>query len=110
VEARILERQPAGGGEARLAAIAARREAAVAERAVFAERWEKEKALIETLDKAVADGKQAAEVRVLRDELIALQAENPLIGWCVDAAVVGQVVSEWTGIPVGAMSQDAANV
>jgi type VI secretion system protein VasG len=42
----------------------------------------------------------------LNDELETLQGENPLIPVCVDAELVGQVISGWTGIPVGKMLRD----
>ncbi len=47
--------------------------------------------------------KQLAEVD---EELRTLQAENPLIPVVVDADLVGQVISGWTGIPVGKMMRD----
>ncbi|MCH9672302.1 MAG: type VI secretion system ATPase TssH, partial [Gammaproteobacteria bacterium] len=42
-------------------------------------------------------------------ELEALQGEEPLMHVCVDAQAVAQVVSEWTGIPVGRMVTDEIN-
>ena len=44
----------------------------------------------------------------LTGELEALQGENPLVPVCVDAELVGQVISGWTGIPVGKMMRDEA--
>jgi type VI secretion system protein VasG len=35
-----------------------------------------------------------------------LQGESPLIRVCVDAHIVGDVVSAWTGIPIGKMMRD----
>jgi type VI secretion system protein VasG len=46
------------------------------------------------------------ELRRLDDELRQLQGENPLMQVCVDAETVAQVVSGWTGIPVGKMVTD----
>jgi type VI secretion system protein VasG len=40
------------------------------------------------------------------DELAAMQGHSPLVALHVDSAVVGQVVSDWTGIPVGRMERD----
>src|SRR5262249_38817115 len=34
------------------------------------------------------------------------QGEHPLIGVCVDAQLIGEVVSGWTGIPIGKMLKD----
>jgi type VI secretion system protein VasG len=42
----------------------------------------------------------------LESELSALQGETGLIRVCVDAQVVGEVISGWTGIPVGKMLKD----
>jgi type VI secretion system protein VasG len=39
-------------------------------------------------------------------ELSALQGETGLIQVCVDAQIVGEVLSAWTGIPVGKMLKD----
>jgi type VI secretion system protein VasG len=36
----------------------------------------------------------------------ALQGEEPLIPVCVDGELIGQVISGWTGIPVGKMMRD----
>ena len=47
-----------------------------------------------------------AELIKLTAELAALQGENPLIGVTVDAQIVGEVLSGWTGIPVGKMVKD----
>ncbi len=47
-----------------------------------------------------------AQLRVLETELSALQGETGLIRVCVDAHIVGEVISGWTGIPVGKMMKD----
>jgi len=47
-----------------------------------------------------------AELAKLDAELRALQGENPLIMVCVDGQIVGEVISAWTGIPVGKMLSD----
>ena len=44
-----------------------------------------------------------AELDQLNAELDALQGENPLMRVSVDAHIVGDVVSAWTGIPIGKM-------
>src|SRR5262249_9707299 len=41
--------------------------------------------------------------------LRALQGENPLIQVCVDAQTIAEVISGWTGIPVGKMVTDEIN-
>ncbi len=47
-----------------------------------------------------------AQLASLDEELKATQAESPLIPVVVDADLVGQVISGWTGIPVGKMMRD----
>jgi type VI secretion system protein VasG len=39
-------------------------------------------------------------------ELSALQGETPMIRVAVDAQIIGEVISAWTGIPVGKMMKD----
>jgi type VI secretion system protein VasG len=107
-EAGILDRQPGGGEPARLAAIEARRAAIAEERAGLEGQWKAELEAIGRLDAAAAE--RAAGLGELRAELAALQGDRPLVPWCVDGAVVASVVSEWTGIPVGSMSRDDADV
>jgi len=47
-----------------------------------------------------------AELATLNAELEAQQGETPLMRVCVDAHIVGDVVSGWTGIPIGKMLKD----
>jgi type VI secretion system protein VasG len=47
-----------------------------------------------------------ADLAKLTQELGTLQGENPLIQPCVDAQAVAQVISGWTGIPIGRMVKD----
>jgi type VI secretion system protein VasG len=75
------------------------------------------------LKPAPADGKEKSaakqptlsetDVQTLRSELLdlenklhALQGESPLMQVCVDSQAVAEVVSAWTGIPVGKMLTD----
>ena len=46
------------------------------------------------------------ELAALNTELDTLQGETPLMRVCVDAQIVGEVISGWTGIPVGKMVRD----
>ncbi|HEY6388589.1 MAG TPA: type VI secretion system ATPase TssH [Candidatus Acidoferrum sp.] len=50
-----------------------------------------------------------AELEKLNAELDALQDDSPLMRVCVDTQIVGEVISAWTGIPVGKMQQDEIN-
>jgi type VI secretion system protein VasG len=67
--------------------------------------------------KAKKGVKGDGDAEALRDELAALtkqledvQGENPLIPVCVDGVMVGQVISGWTGIPMGKMLRDDLQV
>ncbi|MBV9879075.1 MAG: type VI secretion system ATPase TssH [Gemmatirosa sp.] len=47
-----------------------------------------------------------AELADLNAQLDALQGETPLLRVAVDASIVGEVISGWTGVPVGKMMRD----
>ena len=85
------------------------------------ERWQKEiKAVNEVLelqskveDRAIGKekGKKDSvrltkELNKLKDELMTLQGDEPMVPACVDSRVVASVVAGWTGIPVGKMLTD----
>ncbi|HSG82457.1 MAG TPA: type VI secretion system ATPase TssH [Gemmatimonadota bacterium] len=121
VQARVLERESAVGVDhsERLAQIAEDRQATEKELEELNARWENERALVvkileirEKLEAAVGDAKKK-ETGALRKELDSLagqldelQGESPLVPVTVDAELVGQVISGWTGIPVGKMLRD----
>ncbi|VFR77662.1 ClpB protein [plant metagenome] len=46
------------------------------------------------------------QLAALQAELRALQGEDPLVPACVDAQTIAEVVSGWTGIPLGRMVND----
>lgn len=59
--------------------------------------------------KALVDmnqGQLKDELLKLEAELSQLQGETPMMQVCVDAQIVGEVISAWTGIPVGRMLKD----
>ena len=58
------------------------------------------------------DATKAAQLRKLaslQEELRILQGEHPLMPVCVDGRMVGEIVSAWTGIPLGKMVKDEIN-
>ena len=63
------------------------------------------RAELETQAAGDGDGKRE-ELTRLSGELDALQGEEPLMRVCVDSQTVGEVISAWTGIPVGKMLKD----
>jgi type VI secretion system protein VasG len=92
-----------------------------ADRAALTARWEAEKAaankvlelraqLAVARDQKDAQliGKLAADVDVAMGELRQRQGKDPLVHVEVTPEVVGQVIADWTGIPVGNMVRDEA--
>jgi type VI secretion system protein VasG len=120
VQKRVLDRETKIGADhaERLELIEAETAAAKEEEAVLKEQWEKEKALIEkiralheSIEKPKKEGAEAAqkptdalaELTKLEAELDALQGEKGMMRVSVDAQLVGEVISAWTGIPLGKM-------
>jgi type VI secretion system protein VasG len=132
VQTRILERESNVGADhsERLTEIAAKRASTEAHLKELTGRWEKERDLVTKiremraqLESGSAPAPQAsgeaaapakaldpaaarAELAQLNAELDAMQGETPLLRVCVDTQIVGEVVSGWTGIPVGKMVKD----
>jgi len=136
VQQRVLEREVVVGSDhsERLASIAAQKTTLVAQLKSLQERRDKEVTLVGQIrdvrtkletaaapraaagagsGSATQPALDAAALRVdlirLNAELDALQGENPLMRVCVDSQIVGEVISAWTGIPVGKMQQDEIN-
>ena len=131
VQTRVLHREQATGADhgERLAQLAERQAATERQVAELRQRWERERDVVarvrETRERleASADGagpagngggkdvdKHRQELQRLTSELEALQGESPLVPVVVDANLIGQVISAWTGIPVGKMLRDDLNV
>jgi type VI secretion system protein VasG len=126
VQKRILEREAVVGADhqEKLAEIEEQKTVATTKLKALQERWDKERELVvkirELRDKLeaghVANGtadtaatKSAglkSELQALEGQLGALQGETGLIRVCVDAQIVGEVLSAWTGIPAGKMLKD----
>ena len=122
VQRRVLEREVAVGAnhDDRLAEIESERVKTEAELTALTERWEKEKGLVTQIrdirtkleqhhagaEKQNDADALRAKLATLDSELEALQGESPLMRVCVDASIIGEVLSSWTGIPVGKMMRD----
>jgi type VI secretion system protein VasG len=124
VQKRILERENSIGANhaERITEIDASLDEAKQELALLQERWEKEKTLVasirdlqEELEKSASSNGAAdksaqtatrAKLSQLESELSALQGERGLMRVSVDAQIVGEVISNWTGIPLGKMMKD----
>ncbi len=102
------------GIEAELAELLGRRERLQAklaqERSAVAEIVALRRRIREEVDRGIDDGDEQAspaeQLQRLNKGLEALRDDDPLIPVCVDAAEVAEVVSGWTGIPVGRMLAD----
>ena len=118
VQKRVLERETKIGGNhaEKLAEIETKIATAAEERDLLTEQWEKEKALTakiralqEALESAEKKDPSADETTILADlakleaELDTLQGERGMMRVSVDAQIVGEVISAWTGIPLGKM-------
>jgi type VI secretion system protein VasG len=130
VQARILSREAAVGADhaERLGAIAKEREETERQLTVLKERWEKERGLVDKIralrqkledtttgrQSRMIDTKEADRLRgestTLTKELESIQGESGLVRVCVDAELVGEVISGWTGIPLGKMLSDELEV
>jgi type VI secretion system protein VasG len=122
VQQRVLGRETVIGADhaERLAEITTTIAKEKEELALLQERWEKEKAFIvkirdlhtkmespsaEGSDPA-KDGAWLTELNKAKAELAAVQGERGLMRVSVDSQIVGEVISAWTGIPLGKMMKD----
>ena len=130
VQKRILNREAVVGADhqEKLAEIEEQKTAATAKLKALQERWDKERELVvkirelrEKLEAghaangatngtgdaaATTSAATKSELQALEGQLAVLQGETGLIRVCVDAQIVGEVLSAWTGIPAGKMLKD----
>ncbi|MBN8732404.1 MAG: type VI secretion system ATPase TssH [Acidobacteria bacterium] len=112
---RVLDREQSAGADhsERLASIDAAITKTEAELTSLRERWDKEGALVKEIrdlrtqleEKTAPEGTRE-KMSELQTQLDALQGETPLMRVCVDSQIVSEVLSGWTGIPVGKMMKD----
>jgi type VI secretion system protein VasG len=114
----------------RIKELTEKKVAAEAEFVQLKERWEKEGSLVSRLrsireqletqkvkNEAGEEKKlgpeeleaRKADLNTLTAELTGMQGESPLMQVCVDSQTVADVISGWTGIPVGKMMSDEIN-
>ncbi len=133
-ERQALSREATAGADhrERLAELVAEQITLKDKLSVLSERWEKERALVEQIraqraalessspteaePEARVAGKGKSKAPLLSatqmalqsqlEALKALQKDGPLVPMQVDAAVVAEIVSAWTGIPLGKMVKD----
>src|SRR6185437_12757282 len=101
VQKQILERETTVGEDhaERLASIEEHLAAEESRLSKLTAQWEAEKNLVAEIPTLEA-------LRALESKLQEVQGENPLIHVCVDERIVGEVISAWTGIPLGKMVKD----
>lgn len=71
--------------------------------------WQKERALVEQIKQRQQDitaNNTQEEIAALREELSNVQGQNPLVFERVNAQIINEIISDWTGIPVGNMVND----
>jgi type VI secretion system protein VasG len=120
VQKRVLQRETKIGADhvEKLELIETQIAAAKEDETFLKDQWEKEKGLIEkiralqeSLESAEKEGSAAAgkegeiqaELKQIEAELETLQGERGMMRASVDAQIVGEVISAWTGIPLGKM-------
>jgi type VI secretion system protein VasG len=117
LQERVLLRETSAGADhtERLEEIVKKRASTEERLAALNERFQKESGLVSKirelrglLEEGAGDGleEKRAELDQLNTELDALQGDSPLLRVCVDGHIVGEVISAWTGIPVGKMLKD----
>ena len=126
VQKQILERETTVGENhaERLAVIEQQLAAEEATLAKLKTQWETEVKLVKqirAMRDALENGQETVKpveegepelkatlggLKILEEKLTELQGENPLIHVCVDDRIVGEVISAWTGIPLGKMVKD----
>lgn len=122
VQQRVLTREQAVGTDhsKRLAAIADELATSRTDVDALKARFTKESGLVVKLrelrgsiEEKAHEANAAAELGPLREELVqlddelkTLQGETPLMGVCLDGQAVSEIISSWTGIPVGKMLKD----
>ncbi len=126
VQKQILERETTVGENhaERLAAIDQQLSVEEASLAKLKAQWVEEVRLVKQLRavrEALENGQETAKpigegepelkatlggLKILEERLTQVQGENPLIHVCVDERIVGEVISAWTGIPLGKMVKD----
>ena len=128
VQQRILQRETSVGADhrERLEQIQQQAAAAAQEKEKLEAQWKSELGLVEKIrdlrkhleDGGAKDGDatpsangadkttQRETLAALESELETVQGEHGLMRVCVDEQIVGEVISAWTGIPLGKMVKD----
>ncbi|QLI81301.1 type VI secretion system ATPase TssH [Chitinibacter fontanus] len=112
IEREVKALQSEEGHAERIAELTTQREALEGDLQNLVVAWEAQQAVIAEIEalKAASDaaskptkGKKTSPLQAKRAELRALQKTLPLAYECVDENVIADVISGWTGIPLGRM-------
>ena len=120
LEIETLESEKAVGNDhsARISELEESRAKAQERLEALETRWEQEKQLVaelRTLREQIAASDEAGlpglqeQHSAKKEELLALQGEEPLVLLDVDGQAIAEVISSWTGVPVGKMVADEIN-
>ncbi|MBF7142687.1 MULTISPECIES: type VI secretion system ATPase TssH [Pseudomonas] len=105
-EIAVLEQETAQGADhaRRLATLQEQAQAAQLTKAALEQQWQQELEQVQAL-KALSEhaAPDANAIAAARADLAAVQGEQPLVHAQVDAGTIGEVISGWTGIPLGKM-------
>lgn len=121
-EIRVLTRETASGGNhgERINTLKANKANKEQELVALEKRWQDELGLVQKI-RDIRNCLEAGQVspeeqesqkqklHELNSELANLQGDKPLVQVCVDGQTVGEVISAWTGIPLGKMLKDEIN-
>jgi type VI secretion system protein VasG len=108
-EITVLQQEAAKGSDhsRRLSALNDELQAAQLTRETLEQQWARELELVEKLAAlSSGDAPDAHEIAAVRAELSQVQGEQPLVHALVDGGTIGEVISGWTGIPLGKMLRD----
>ncbi|MDN0083422.1 type VI secretion system ATPase TssH [Crenobacter sp. SG2305] len=117
IDREIAALQREGDHAERIAELEARRVELQADLDQLHAAWEAQQKLVDEIDALKqgdakpAKSKKASPLQTKRKELRELQKTQPLAFECVDESVIADVISGWTGIPLGRMvSNELAQV
>lgn len=110
-EIAVLQQEAAKGSDhaRRLTALSTELQSAQHTRDALEQQWQRELQLVEKLGALSHPENQtpdAQEIAAVRAELASVQGEQPLVHALVDGGTIGEVISGWTGIPLGKMLRD----
>ncbi|PYD28944.1 type VI secretion system ATPase TssH [Pseudomonas syringae pv. pisi] len=110
-EITVLEQETAKGSDhaRRLTALHEELKAEQETRESLEQQWKRELELVEklgALSVPQSGEPDAGQIAAVRAELASVQGEQPLVHALVDGGTIGEVISGWTGIPLGKMLRD----